>query len=220
MTINVALVTSEALVLGCDSTASTSDTYIDPFALGMEVGQDGKFKQDDDGRFTVKFKFDNVTQVVTDAWGSVTKMFPLCSQDCHAAGVTSGLASLNGRTMSSLATDFHATHKPRRPNSKKERMTVKAIAEGFLKFLRTEYDEQYKDSPLPEFVRDGPELLIGGFAATDKFPSCYRIRVKENDVKEEFANGASGLSWNAQSDAVERVIRGFDSKALGARGLL
>src|SRR5262249_44040579 len=35
---------------------------------------------------------------------------------------------------------------------------------------------------------------------------------KENTVTKDFAAGESGLSWNGQSDAVERVIRGYDGK--------
>jgi hypothetical protein len=109
MTINVALVTSEALVLGCDSTASTGDYYIDPFAVGLEKDGDGEATVDQEGRLTVKFKLDEVEHIVTDAWGGVTKMFPLCSGgSCTVAAVTSGAASLNGRNISSLAADYHA----------------------------------------------------------------------------------------------------------------
>jgi hypothetical protein len=36
MTINVALVTSDALILGCDSTASRGSYYIDPFEIGLD----------------------------------------------------------------------------------------------------------------------------------------------------------------------------------------
>lgn len=40
--------------------------------------------------------------------------------------------------------------------------------------------------------------------------------MKENSAKEEFASGSSGLVWGAQSDAVERVVRGYDMKLRGA----
>lgn len=38
MTINVILKTSDALVLGCDSVASTTRYYLDPFDLPWDMG--------------------------------------------------------------------------------------------------------------------------------------------------------------------------------------
>jgi hypothetical protein len=137
-------------------------------------------------------------------------MFPLADKYCHVAAVTSGVAALNQRTISSLALEYRSIIKKKKASKCKR--IVEAIAQEFLEFLRAEYEDHYKDSPLPESLRDGPEFLVGGFGQNDKFPSCYRVRVQQNDVIEDFASGKSGLSWNAQSDAVERVIRGYDEK--------
>lgn len=211
MTINVALVTNEALILGCDSTASTGDYYIDPFAIGLEKDSSGEPIFDAEGRGTVKFRFDQMEHIVTDAWGGVTKMFPLSSEKpCHVAAVTSGSATLNHRVMSSLASDYRERRSKQKASERKR--SIKAIADEFLALVRAEYDEHYKDSPLPEGLREGPEFLIGGFGHGDKFPCSYRIRVKENDVRKDFGDGQGGLSWNAQSDAVERIVRGYDRK--------
>jgi hypothetical protein len=211
MTINVGLVTSEALILGCDSTASSGDYYLDPFVAGMEKDADGNIAFDADGKATTKFDFGELQHIVTDAWGGVTKMFPLCSKYCNVAAVTAGAASLNKRIISSLAAEYHG--KPKVPGkSKKQPRTVKEVAEGFLEFMRAEYDEHYRDSDMPESAREGPEFLIGGFGQNDKFPVAYRVRVKQGTAKEEFASGKSSLIWNAQSDAVERVIRGYDTE--------
>jgi hypothetical protein len=69
-------------------------------------------------------------------------------------------------------------------------------------------------SPLPEALRDGPEFLVGGYGASEDFPSIYRIRVRENSVVKQFGRdgemGATGIAWNGQSDAVERFLRGYD----------
>lgn len=92
------------------------------------------------------------------------------------------------------------------------------ICKYFLEFLRAKYEENYKGSPLPENLRQGPELLIGGFGRDDSFPSVYRMKVKENTCTLEFASthkSKTGVAWNAQSDAVERFIRGYDSDVRG-----
>jgi hypothetical protein len=78
--------------------------------------------------------------------------------------------------------------------------------------MRTEYEEHYKNSTMPEPAREGPEFLIGGFGQNDKFPAAYRVRVKENTCDEEFASGDAGLVWNAQSDAVSALFAGTTTR--------
>jgi|SRR5215813_2075009 len=210
MTINVVLVTNEAVVLGCDSTASRGDYYIDPFRIGLDLDPSGKPVVDADGRFSLKFKFDDMEHITTDAWVGVTKMFPLSDKNSHVAAVTSGPAAMNQRTMSSLASEYRAERNKQKAANQKR--TVKGIAEEFLALVRREYDEHYRSSAVPPPLRQGPEFLIGGFGQNDNFPCAFRVRVTENDVHEDFANGNAGLSWNAQSDAVERIVRGYDRK--------
>ncbi len=132
MTINVAVVTSEALVLGCDSIASTTRPLLDPFSLESEPSENGKFK--------LEFGFDDLMPHVSGAWGNVTKMFPLQSTENGAcvAAVTCGLARLNERTMSSLAAEFF------QKQHKRPRVNVEAIANNFFDFISGEYKKNYK----------------------------------------------------------------------------
>ena len=50
MTVNVGLITSDALVFGCDSVASMTEPLLDPFGL-LEVDQDGNLIMDENGKF-------------------------------------------------------------------------------------------------------------------------------------------------------------------------
>jgi hypothetical protein len=52
MTINVALATSDAVVLGCDSIASVTGYFLDPTDLPWVEGPDGKPIKDADGKFS------------------------------------------------------------------------------------------------------------------------------------------------------------------------
>jgi hypothetical protein len=213
MTINITLVTSQAVILGCDSTASVTSHFVNPFVVGMSKDKAGNFKRDKDGRYSVKFKYEQLEELVTDAWGGVTKMFPLCSDGCHCAAVTSGLATLNERPIASIAEEFFDLQKDKK--TKPKISSVKECADKFLAFVRKEYDEQYKNSNLPPQFRDGPEFLLGGYGKTDRFGSSYRVLVKQNQVMPDFPTGEYGLAWNAQSDVVERIIRGYDRELRG-----
>ena len=197
MTINIALVTSEAIVFGCDSIASKTEPFLN---ILEHIGE-----PDDDGRFVVTFDHQDITPVVTNSWTGVRKMFSIGANRVPVVAITAGLAKLNGRTISSLGSQFFARYREDR-----QIRSVEAIGNLFLEFMRREYDSHYNDSPIPEEFRDGPEFLIGGFGQSAQFPSLYRIKVKENLVQSIYSRGETGISWNGQSDAVERIIRGID----------
>jgi hypothetical protein len=147
---------------------------------------------------------------VTGAWGGVTKMFEL-SQSPPVAAVTAGLAKLNGLNMSSLAAEFAATRQAQQA-AHSAPVTVEDVATAFLQFMRTRYEQHYANSPLPEQFRDGPEFLIGGFGTADAFPSLYQVNVQENSCHLDYGGGKCGALWGGQSDAVERLLRGYDDE--------
>ena len=96
MTVNVGLITSDALVLGCDSVASVTEPLIDPFRL-LELDKDGKVIKDENGKLTVKFDFQDLQHLVTSAWGGVTKMFQIHPSPSPVVAVTAGTAKLLGK---------------------------------------------------------------------------------------------------------------------------
>jgi hypothetical protein len=205
MTINIGLVTSDAVVLGCDSIASATSFFLDPSMADRD--NNGAFLADGDGKFTLKFTYNDVTSIVTNAWGSVTKIFPIYPEPSPMLAVTAGLAKLNDRPIASIASEFYAIQK----QSVTRLDSCKDICDLFLKFFREKYDEEYKISELPPILREGPEFLIGGYGRHDTFASLYRVSVQRNFVHEHFVDGNSGIAWNAQSDAVERFVRGYDT---------
>lgn len=222
MTINIAVVTSEALVLGCDSIASATEYLVDPFACEYESK---------DGVLHAKITPSDIVQRVTNTWDGVTKMFQLHGGSLPVAAVTAGLAKLNNRSMSSYANEFHAMHtaplpagimpggvgvvsggvytfaEPKEPAA----TSVQEVANSFLQFMRSHYEAHYADSKLPEEYRDGPVFLIGGYSPHEHLPSLYRVNVQKNTVKPDYQAGKFGVAWEGQSDAVERLLRGYDS---------
>jgi len=198
MTVNIALVTNDAIVFGADSIASTVGYMLDPFACGIQSKEDGTL--------SVDFTDDSIQPVVTSAWGGVTKMFQIHDGETPVAAITAGLAKFAGQTMSSLAHDF----KVKQDLRKQTRANVSAVVKDFAVFLQKKYLAHYKGSPLDPRFRDGPEFLVGGYGRKDAFPSLYKIRVKENAIDPVYESGEVGISWNGQSSAVERFLRGYD----------
>ena len=200
MTINVAVVSAEALVLGCDSISSVTEYFLNPFAHPADFIGSGKYR--------VSFSMTDLVPQVTNSWDGVTKMFALSSDEqTPVAAVTAGLARLNDRSMKSYADEFL---RDKTANALAQR-TVEEVANNFLVFMRRHYDQHYADSPLPPELRDGPVFLVGGYNAASHMPSLFRVNVQNNRVMLERAPGAFGIAWDGQSDAVERLIHGYDT---------
>lgn len=83
--------------------------------------------KDANGKPLMSYDQSMIQQVVTNAWGGVTKMSLVHGGNAPVVAVTAGLAKLNERTIKSLCDDFSAKQKHRR-----ERLvTVEAVAKEF-----------------------------------------------------------------------------------------
>ena len=99
------MVTSDALVLSCDSIASVTEPLLSPFGF-LECDANGELKLDADGKFTAKFDYQDLQQRVTSAWGGVTKMFQIHPDPSPVVAVTAGTARLLDRSIASHAGEF------------------------------------------------------------------------------------------------------------------
>ena len=207
MTINIALATSEGLVLGCDSIASSIEYAIDPFELSQPKDEDGEPLVDGEGHPLVSFDPSSIRPVVTNAWGGVTKLFQIHGGAAPVAAVTSGIAQIKDRTMKSYAEEFLARQK----QNEETYEDVRSVSSAFLSFMRDHFVEHHKDSTIPQDYWTGPNFLVGGYGATDELPAVYRLDTKANEVYEHFSQGSFGVAWSGQADSVERLIRGYDS---------
>ncbi|AIO82963.1 Uncharacterised protein [Burkholderia pseudomallei] len=203
MTINIALATSEAVILGCDSLSSTTDYLLSPWDF-IERDAHGAPVLDENGLVTARFPLDGLQPVVTNAFGGVTKMFSISHGGVEAAAVTSGLATLAGSTIHSHAEDFLS-----RGDAAE---TVAGVAEAFLHHMRQLYERDMEAYSLPLGYQPELEFLVGGYDATSAFPSTFRIKVKDNTCTLIYGDGKSGLSWAGQADGVERLLFGIDSQ--------
>ena len=192
--------------MGCDSISSITRPMVNPFGRPFVTDENGEFVLDGDGNALLPVATGDIQGVVAGLMSGVTKMF-LIYKDPPVVATTAGAAKLNNKTMNVIAQDFCI----KESRSKNKLVKVESIANSFLKFMRKEFNVHYAGSKVPEEFREGPEFLVGGYGRDDVFPSLYRLRVKENNVIEEFSPGQAGLSWNGQSDSIERIILGYDS---------
>jgi hypothetical protein len=185
MTVNIGLVTSDAVLLGCDSIASTTGYFLDPIEMDWETGPGGEFTKDANGKFTLKFTHADYKSIVTNSWGGVTKLFQIHPNPTPVVAVTAGLAKLKGRPIASWGGEFFTKCEKRG----QKLVNVEKICKAFLEFIRAKYDEHYKEHSIPEQFREGPEFLIAGYGRDDDLPTLFRVNIKDNKMEKEFGAG-------------------------------
>lgn len=205
MTINIALVTNDSIVFGCDSVASQRAALIDPFTLEHVKDKSGQVMRDANNNPHVVMDYNKIQRPVINVRSGVTKLFEL-SASPPVATVTAGLGQLHDRSIKSLSDEFSANLRAR----KSSLVNVEEIAKSFLRFMRKHYKRQHEGSRIPEEYWDALEFLVGGFDSANEFPSLFRVKVHDNKVEGELASGEFGLAWGGQSTGVHRLIRGYD----------
>lgn len=210
MTINVGLVTSDALIFGCDSVGSATRKLIDPFKAGFALAGNNRPMQDKDGNLLVAVKPENFEDVVWDVLPGIRKMFQIhdCGNGTVVAATTAGLAKLCGRTIGSLADEYAA----RASSRSQPFVNVSAVANDFMRFMSRKYEEHHRETKVPRQYWDDLYFLVGGIGRDDDMGSLYRIMVKDRVVDGQFEAGTHGIAWAGQAESVERIIRGYDSR--------
>ena len=209
LTINIAVATRDAIILGCDSLSSVVETAAFPLRQGIGFAKDHEGNEilDAEGRRLVPVG--NLRSVVTNVYGGVSKMFPLYECDGFSvAAVTAGKATLNGLTIAEWAKRFCSQ---RRGDRFAE---VSAVAQAFLDYIRREWETDV------DFANTDPSLrnllpplqfIVAGHCEQDNFGRVFKLDVAAPTCHDVFPSGDHcGATWAGQSDFVERLLLGVD----------
>lgn len=159
MTVNIGLVTSEALILGCDSIATASRQVIDPFAGNIALDASDKPLKDKDGNLTIPLNPEIFQTVVVDVMPGVAKMFKVYDRnDTFVAATTAGMAALNDRAISAHAADF-VSHQASLRN---QFANVDAVTAAFAKHINRAYEQHYSASKVDRAYWGDLDFLVGG----------------------------------------------------------
>lgn len=215
MTINIAIATYDAIVLGCDSLSSIVEQAILPFRNGNAFARDadGNELVDAMGHKVVSTAF--MQPFVTNVFGGAQKMFLLFEdEDTSVAAVTAGMATLNGVTIAGIAQRFRRAC----TNERRCYQTVQDVADAFLAHVRQEWERQVDFENCPEeqkpYIPD-VQFILGGYGLKDATSKVFKLFVKTQTVEEQFTwETRSGTCFGGQSDFVERLLVGVDGRII------
>lgn len=212
MTINVAVATYDAIVLGCDSLSSVVCPIIN---LGkgsaQAFGADGVPILDASGRPTYVITDESVEYQPTTVFGGVSKMFLLYEdKDTSVAAITSGQGTINGRTIAALASGFkRALERDRTLHA-----SVESVARDFAQFMHYEWAKQPELQGVPEESRKfmpTVNFIVGGYGKDDQCGRVFKLDIARHECTEAFPDAPhSGVTWGGQANFVERVLRGSE----------
>lgn len=213
MTINVAVLTFDAIVLGCDSFSSLTDTALFPFrngGPGFAVDGEGKLIVDANGDFVMAVTPHSLESVATNVFSGVSKMFLLYEDgDTSVGATTAGMGTLNGLTIAAHAGRY------RRLGKKENRQfgNVSDVANDFRAYIRAEWEKQVGWDNLPEGQRaylGTVQFIVGGFCREFDHGEVFVIDIAQNTCDARFQDGETGVCWTGQANYVERLLQGID----------
>jgi len=217
LTINIAIATYDAIVLGCDSLSSIVEQAILPFRNGTVYARDANGQEliDASGHKVVSAGY--MQPFVTNVFGGAQKMFLLYEdEDTSVAAVTAGMATLNGVTIAGIAQRFRRTC----IHEKRCYRTVAAVVDDFMAHVRQEWEKQVDFQNIPNeqkpYIPD-VQFIVGGYALDDDTSKVFKLFVKTMTIEEQFAwQTRSGTCFGGQSDFVERLLVGVDGRLVDA----
>jgi hypothetical protein len=211
LTINIAVATRDAIILGCDSLSSVVETAAFPLRNGMGFAKDADGNELIDGEGRRLVPVGEVRSVVTNVYGGVSKMFSLYDNGGFSvAAVTAGKATLGGLTVAELAKRFCYQNRDAHVSFS----TVEAVANSFLEFIRTQWEADVDfantDPSLRNFLPP-LQFIVAGHCPDDHVGRVFKLDVAAPACVDTFPNGDHcGATWAGQSDFVERLLLGVD----------
>ena len=132
----------------------------------------------------------------------------------YPIGVMSwGLASISDRSIQSLIMEWEYNYKNKKNNAQ---YTVQTVGQDLLAFLKKRYNKAYP----PKGDRPLLGLFVGGYSARRFFADEYVYEFPtSNRLKRQRPDRAGGrpdfgADWFGQTDALTRLVKGFDGPAL------
>ncbi|OLU22896.1 hypothetical protein BVH03_21835 [Pseudomonas sp. PA15(2017)] len=213
MTINIAVATYDAIVLGCDSLSSVSEQAIFPFRPEVGFARDANGNELVDATGSKVVSAANMRSLVTNVWGGARKMFLLYEDDdTSVAAVTAGIATLSGSTIAELAGRFRRSNEIASLSYSR----TADVAEDFRRYMRAEWERAVGFHEIEDEVKpylDDLQFIIGGHGRDDERGMVLKVSIRDDAQYDQFpAAPHKGTCWGGQSDWVERLLVGVDGQ--------
>jgi hypothetical protein len=157
---------------------------------------------------------------VSNVYRHGNKVFNLC-RGLPICAMTAGMGSIGRSGIHTLAKDLRKKFSSGAEYDVNPKdYTIEQIAIYARKFL---FDEKYAKAPIPP--PHSLEFWVGGYSAGSDLPELWKVSIVNGECSDPSflaPPGQTGIFWGGQSEAIHRLIFGFDvslEKALASAGM-
>lgn len=203
MTTLVLLRTKDAVVLGCDSLATTMAPLISPDDLGR-IGDD--MKDPEDPKISISYKkLNQISKMYPmDHMTHVDKLFSLAPLNMGV--MITGISGLGNRTIKNLISEFiHCNF----GFVSMEEASYASIGDVVAKLGSFMLGYYRKDFPDEKLYQPPLEFIFAGYSKNERISFCARISFPEGVIEpigDEF-----GIMLGGSYDAIQSIIFGADN---------
>lgn len=157
---------------------------------------------------SIHVSFDNASKVFSFGWGD----------NVYIGAVTYGLAAIGGRSPASWMSEFEETLVTERVAAGDpvsivtDRARVADLAGRLSRFFRAQWEALMPK----EYAGPGVTFVVAGFDEGEPYGRVFLIDIPNAPVPvEQNPNpGEFGITWGGQREIVDRLLQGFDNRAL------
>ena len=214
MTTLVALSTKDAVVLGCDSLATSTKLLVDPFELlaFFDHQKEFKLRLDETGQPVLKDFGEVVNRAMDVPYNHMTDVDKLVELAPLPMGLMfTGITSIGDRTIKSLLAEFKQKDKAFRTKPAPSNYTVSSISSRILDHLSEYYDAAFGDRD--DLVKPYLEYLIAGYDKSGPLPRVIRVTVSNKKQEQCYS---PGVAFAGVMQEIQRIVFGIDGPGIGA----
>ena len=213
MTINIAVLCRDGIVLACDSLASEIHTVLLP-GTGTplhDLKTGNPVLDPNSGQHIIPEGSLRRQETIVNTFGNVNKLFQL--KDYPAGILISGLGQIGEETFDDIIDEFNVRLRSQdQMLQTNESLSIEKIANDMAAFLDTKFQAAYPGTIVP---LQPLNVLMAGFQTNNRKPKLYEIQTpgKRLTRKVDDKNPYS-LTFAGQGDAIERFMQGFSNATM------
>lgn len=216
MTTTVSFATRDCVVIGCDSLATSTYPFIDPFELinnFFELSSSKKnkggisLKKNKDGEVVLKDVGELLSlsqQVPYNQQPNVTKIFYI--KPAKVGVLFAGIAAIGEMSVKNIIDDFLDNEDTIKYL---QDYTVYGVSERLSQFIRNLYNSAFpKDSYKPAL-----EIIVSGYSKRFNKPEICKVEFdadKDGTITKSCERGKYKIVFGGQYDIIQRLVYGID----------
>mgnify|MGYP001038282511 CR=1 FL=1 len=158
-----------------------------------------------ESRITLTAEDRETGEKIAVSYDNAQKVLNFSPPHNHVGAVTYGVGGIGQRAAYSYITEFESSLQ-----------TGRVTVEWFAGRLSDFYMQQWKSAMPPDYKGPPMTFVVAGYNENEPYGRVYLIEIPRAPKPIERAPNEFGITWGGQRDIVDRLLAGYDDRALTA----